>query len=77
MAVEPPSIRALDSQIPGCFCFHRASRSYYLFFYYLSYYLYMFAEWSKNGGFNVCGMVVENLLDSHKPVGISFLAGLD
>ena len=84
-AVEPPSIRALDSEIPRIFCFHKPSRpttclNYYLFFYYL----YMFPEWSKNRGgmfpewskigfANVPRMVVENCPDSHKPVEIGYL----
>ena len=56
----------------------------YLFFNYLSYYLYMYPEWSKSRGgmypewskigfANVPRMVVENSTESHKPVEIGDL----
>ena len=52
---------------------HRASRFYYLFFNYLSYYLYVLPVWYKTTLFRVTRLVLENSPESLLPVDKSLL----
>ena len=72
---------------PGWFI-HSSRRSYYLFFNYLSYYLYMLSVYAGTKGAvlpvyaemglkRVTRICVENSLESHKPVEISVLRASD